>query len=135
MKSMLKRDLLKQLIPVAVVATVAAVLLVAPSFAAKPTRTSAWVAVNSTAGGSSTNLVQGNNLVFNGCGYAAGQNVTIVVNSPYAISWSGALVGSNGCFDSNQWGYTALQSGSYTVNIWQTTDKRTPSGTLTFSVN
>jgi hypothetical protein len=33
MKSMLKRDLLKQLIPVAVIATVAAVLLVTPSFA------------------------------------------------------------------------------------------------------
>jgi hypothetical protein len=35
MKSMLKRDLLKQLIPVAIIATVAAVLLVTPSFAAK----------------------------------------------------------------------------------------------------
>jgi hypothetical protein len=133
MKFMLKRDLLKQLIPVAAIAIVAAVLLVAPSFAAKPTH--AWVAVNSTAGAASTSLVAGNNLVFNGCGYAAGQNVTIVVNSPYAMSWSGAPVGPDGCFSSSAWGYTALQSGSYTVNIWQTTDKSHPSGTLTFAVN
>jgi hypothetical protein len=35
MKHMLKRDLLKQLIPVAIIATVAAVLLVAPAVAAK----------------------------------------------------------------------------------------------------
>jgi hypothetical protein len=133
MKSMLKRDLLKQLIPVAVIATVAAVLLVTPSFAAKPTH--ATVFVNSTAGAAGTNLVQGNNLVFSGCGYAASTNVTIVVNSPYAMSWSGATTGTNGCFDSSAWGYTALQSGSYTVNIWQPSDKSHPSGTLTFTVN
>jgi hypothetical protein len=133
MKFTLKRDLLKQLIPVAVIATVAAVLLATPSFAAK--RTSAWVAVNSTTGGSGTNLVQGSNLVFNGCGYAANTNVTFVVNSPFAISWSGATTGTDGCFNSSGWGYTALMSGSYTVNIWQPTDKSRPSATLTFNVN
>lgn len=133
MKSMLKRDLLKQFIPVAVIATVAAVLLVAPSFAAKPTH--AWVAVNSTAGASNTNLVAGNNLVFNGCGYAANTNVTFVVISPFATSWSGSTTGTDGCFSSSQWGYTALMSGSYTVNVWQASDKSHPSGTLTFTVN
>jgi hypothetical protein len=135
MKFMPKRDLVKQLIPVAVIATVAAVLLVAPAIAAKPTHSSAWVAVNSTAGGTSTNLVQGNNLVFTGCGYAAGSNVTIVVASPFATSWSGAPTDSSGCFSSSQWGYTALMSGSYTVNIFQASDKRSPSGTLTFNVS
>jgi hypothetical protein len=133
MKSMLKRDLLKQLIPVAAIATVAAVLLITPAFAAKPAR--AWVAVNSTTGASSTNLVAGSNLVFNGCGYAAGQNVTIVVISPFATSFSGAPTDSSGCFSSSQWGYTALMSGSYTVNIFQSSDKHNPSGTLTFTVN
>jgi hypothetical protein len=133
MTFMPKRDLLKQLIPVAVIATVAAVLFVAPSFAAKPTH--AWVAVNSTTGAAGTNLAAGDNLVFNGCGYAANTNVTIVVNSPFATSWSGAATGADGCFSSSQWGYTALMSGSYTVNIWQTTDKAHPSGTLTFTVN
>jgi hypothetical protein len=133
MKFMRKRDLLKQLIPVAVIATITAVLLATPSFAAK--RKSAWVAVNSTTGAASTNLVAGDNLVFNGCGYAAGQNVTIVVNSPFATSWSGAPTGADGCFSSSQWGYTALMSGSYTVNIFQASDKHNPSGTLTFNVS
>jgi hypothetical protein len=133
MKSMLKRDLLKQLIPVAVVATVAAVVLAGSALAAKPTH--ATVSVNSTTGASSTNLVAGNNLVFSGCGYAANINVTIVVVSPFATSFSGAPTDGTGCFSSSQWGYTALMSGSYTVNIYQPTDKRSPSGTLTFTVN
>jgi hypothetical protein len=133
MKLMPKRDLLKQLIPVAAIATVAAVLLVTPAFAAK--HSSAWVAVNSTTGGAGTNLVAGDSLVFNGCGYAASSNVTIVVDSPFAISFSGAPTDATGCFLSSQWGYTALMSGSYTVNIFQSTDKHNPSGTLTFTVN
>jgi hypothetical protein len=133
MKSMLKRDGLRQLIPVAAIAAVAAVLLVTPAFAAK--HSSAWVAVNSTAGAAGTALVAGDNLVFNGCGYAANTNVTIVVDSPFAISFSGAPTDSSGCFSSSQWGYTALMSGSYTVNIFQSTDKHNPSGTLTFTVS
>lgn len=133
MKSMLKRDLLKQLIPVAVIATVAAVLLVTPSFAAK--RPSAWVTVNATTGAAPTNLAVGDNLVFSGCGYAASTNVSIVVISPFATSFSGAPTGTDGCFSSSQWGYTALMSGSYTVNIYQSTDKHNPSATDTFTVN
>jgi hypothetical protein len=133
MKSMLKRDVLRQLIPVAAIAALAAVLLVSPSFAAKPTH--AWVAVTSTTGAAGTVLVAGDNLVFNGCGYAANTNVTIVVISPYATSFSGAPTDTSGCFSSSQWGYTALMSGSYTVNIYQPTDKHNPSGTLTFTVN
>jgi hypothetical protein len=133
MKSMLKRDGLRQLIPVAAIAAVAAVLLVTPALAAK--HSSAWVAVNSTTGGAGTNLVAGDSLVFNGCGYAASTNVTIVVISPYATSFSGAPTDTSGCFSSSQWGYTALMSGSYTVDIYQPTDKHNPSGTLTFTVN
>lgn len=131
-----KRDMLKQLIPVAVIAAIAAILLVTPAFAGKPSPTTkAWIAVNSTAGAASTNLVQGNNLVFNGCGYAANSNVTIVVNSPYAISFTGAPTGADGCFSSSSWGYTALMSGSYTVQAWQSSDKSHPTGSLTFNVN
>jgi hypothetical protein len=133
MKHMLKRDLLKQFIPVAVIAAVAAVLLVAPAVAAK--RQSAWVAVNSTSGATGTNLVAGDNLVFSGCGYAASSNVSVVVNSPFAVSFTGASTNSNGCFSTSSWGYNALMPGSYTVNIYQSTDKRNPSGSLTFSVS
>jgi hypothetical protein len=133
-QSMLKHGLLKQFIPVAVVATVAAVLLVSPAFAAK--HQSAWVAVNSTAGAAGTNLVAGNNLVFSGCGYAASSNVSVVVDSPYAISFTGASTGSDGCFStSSTWGYTALEAGSYTVKIYQSTTQHNPSASLTFSVN
>ena len=126
-------NLLKQLIPVAVIATVAAVLLVTPSFAAK--RPSAWVTVNATTGAASTNLAVGDNLVFSGCGYAAFTNVSIVVVSPFATSFSGATTDSIGCFDSSQWGYTALMAGSYTVSIYQPTDKHNPSASNTFTVN
>jgi hypothetical protein len=132
-QSMLKHGLLKQFIPVAVIATVAAVLLVSPAFAAK--HQSAWVAVNSTTGAAGTNLVAGNNLVFSGCGYAASSNVSVVVDSPYAISFSGANVGSDGCFSTSTWGYTALEAGSYTVKIYQTTTQHNPTASLTFTVS
>jgi hypothetical protein len=129
---MLKRDLLKQFIPVAVIATVAAVLLVSPAFAAK--RQSAWVTVNSTTGAAGTNLVAGNNLTFSGCGYAASSDVSVVVNSPYAMSFTGASTDSSGCFSTSSWGYTALMAGSYTVKIYQSSDHRSPSASSTFSV-
>jgi hypothetical protein len=130
---MLKRDLLKQFIPVAVIATVAAVLLVTPAFASK--RQSAWVAVNSTTGAAGTNFVAGDNLVFSGCGYAGSSNVTVVVVSPYATSFTGANVGTDGCFSTSTWGYTALETGSYSVKIYQSTDRHNPSASLNFSVN
>lgn len=132
MKRMLKRDLLKQFIPVAIIGTVAAVLLVTPAVAAKPAH--AWVAVNSTTGAAGTNLVVGENLVFSGCGYAANSSVSVVVNSPFAVSFTGASTDGNGCFSTSTWGYSALMAGSYTVNIYQSTDHHNPSGTLTFSV-
>jgi hypothetical protein len=130
---MSKRNLLTHLIPVAVIATVAAVLLATPAFAAK--HPSAWVAVNSTAGAAGTNLVAGNNLVFSGCGYAGSSEVSIVVASPYALSFSGASTDSTGCFSSSSWDYTALEAGSYTVKIYQSTDHHNPSASLTFNVS
>jgi hypothetical protein len=131
--NMLKRDLLKQFIPVAVIATVAAVLLATPALAAK--RQSAWVAVNSTAGAAGTNLAAGDNLVFSGCGYAGSSNVSVVVVSPFATSFTGANAGTDGCFSTSTWGYTALEAGSYTVKIYQTTTQHNPSASLTFSVS
>lgn len=128
MKQLIKRDLLKQLIPVAIVATVAAVLLVAPALAAKH-HADPWVSVNpSTA-------VVGDNLVFSGCGYASSSSVSVVVDSPFAVSFTGASTDSNGCFSTSGWGYTALMAGSYTLDIYQSTDHHNPSGSLTFSVS
>jgi len=133
MHHMLKRDLLKQFIPVALVATVAAVLLVTPALAAK--HQSAWVAVNATTGAAGTNLVVGDNLAFSGCGYAANTNVSVVVVSPYAASFTGAATDATGCFSTSGWGYTALEAGSYTINIYQSADKHNPSASLTFKVS
>jgi hypothetical protein len=124
-----KRDLLKQLIPVAVVATVAAVLLVAPAVAAKH-KADPTVSVNPSP------AYVGNDLTFSGCGYAASSSVTVVVNSPWAMSFTGASTDATGCFSTaSSWQYTALMAGSYTVKIYQPTDQHNPSGSLTFSVS
>lgn len=130
----LKRDMLRQLIPVAVIAAIAAVLLVTPAVAAK--RSHAWVAVNSTTGAAGPNLVTGADLVFSGCGYAASSSVSVVVSSPFAMSFTGAATDTSGCFStSSTWEYTALMAGSYTVKVYQPTDQHNPSGSLTFSVS
>jgi hypothetical protein len=128
MKQLITRDLLKQLIPVAVVATVAAVLLVAPALAAKH-HADPWVSVSPSA------PLVGDNLVFSGCGYVASSNVSVVVSSPFAASFTGASTDSTGCFSTSSWGYTALMAGSYTVQVYQDTDHHNPSGSLTFSVS
>jgi hypothetical protein len=124
----LKQNLLKQLIPVAIVATVAAVLLATPALAAKH-HADPWVSVNPSA------PLVGDNLVFSGCGYAASSNVSVVIDSPFAISFTGASTDSSGCFSTSGWGYTALMAGSYTVEIYQGSDHHNPSGYSTFSVS
>ena len=77
----------------------------------------------------------GTNLSFSGCGYQANTSVTVVINSPFATSFTGASTGTNGCFSTSNWGYTALMAGSYTANIYQPSDHHKPSGTLTFTVS
>jgi hypothetical protein len=77
----------------------------------------------------------GDSLVFSGCGYAAASGVTVVINSPFAVSFTGATTDGSGCFSTSGWGYTARTAGSYTVNVYQPTDHHNPSGSLTFTVN
>jgi hypothetical protein len=79
--------------------------------------------------------VAGDNLVFSGCGYAASSNVSVVIVSPYATSFTGAATDSSGCFSTSGWGYTALVTGSFTVNIYQPSDHHNPSGSSTFAVS
>jgi hypothetical protein len=128
MKQLIKRDLLKQLIPVDVVAAVAAVLLVAPAIAAKH-KADPWVSVSPSA------PLVGDNLDFSGCGYAASSNVSVVIVSPYATSFTGAATDPSGCFSTSGWGYTALEAGPYTVQIYQSSDHHNPSGSSTFTVS
>lgn len=73
-------------------------------------------------------------LTFSGCGYQPGGLVGLVVTSPYAISFTGMEVGSDGCFSSSNWGYSALEAGSYTVKTYQSNNNHADAS-LTFSVS
>lgn len=108
---MLKRDLLKQFIPVAVIATVAAVLLVTPALAKK---SAATLAVNPTA------PVLGQTVSFTGCGYVPNAPIKIGVQAPYAAISFQSSTDSSGCFDSSTFeNFAPLQPGDYYVDTWQ----------------
>jgi hypothetical protein len=111
MKHMLKHDLLKQFIPVAVIATVAAVLLTTPALARKSATT---LAVNPTA------PVVGQAVNFAGCGYAPNAPIKIGVQAPYAAISFQSSTDSSGCFDSSTFeNFAPLQPGDYYVDTWQ----------------
>lgn len=130
MKQLIKRNLLTHLIPLAVVVTAAAVLFVSPALAARHHHADPTVSVNPSP------AYVGDSLVFSGCGYAASSNLTLVVDSPFAMSFTGASTDTSGCFSTaSSWGYTALMAGSYTVDVYQPTDHHKPSGSLTFGVS
>ena len=77
----------------------------------------------------------GDALAFSGCGYSAGEGVTVVVTSPYAYSWFGATADAAGCFDTTATEtYTALEAGSYTAEAYQSNDHHEDAA-LTFAVS
>jgi hypothetical protein len=109
MKSMLKRDLLKQLIPVAVIATVAAVLLVTPSFAAKGGHSA-----DPPCSISSTQVAVGQVYTVSESGLPTGTAINLWVTDPNGNT-TGSPLGSTptGSFDLNEssafggkWTYT-----------------------------
>ena len=62
----------------------------------------------------------GDALAFSGCGYSAGEGVTVVVTSTYAYSFFGATASAAGCFDTSLTEtFTALEAGSYTAEVYQ----------------
>jgi hypothetical protein len=108
---MLKRGLMKQFIPVAVIAAVAAVLLANPALAKK---SGPSVAVNPT-----TPLVK-QAVVFTGCGYQPNAPIKIGVQAPYAAISFQSTTDSSGCFDSSTFeNFAPLQPGDYYVDTWQ----------------
>lgn len=119
---------LKQFIPVAVVTVATAALFAAPATAAGRHKDPP-ISVNPAA------PTVMSNLTFSGCGYTPNTNVSVVVNSPFAISFSGAPTDGTGCWSTSSWTYTALMAGSYTVQAWLPTDHSHPSGSLTFTVS
>jgi hypothetical protein len=111
MKQLIKRDLLKQLIPVAIIAMVAAVLLVTPALAKK---SAATLAVNPTA------PVLGQTVSFTGCGYVPNAPIKIGVQAPYAAISFQSSTNSSGCFNSATFEtFVPLQTGDYYVDTWQ----------------
>jgi hypothetical protein len=82
---------------------------------------------SAAAGGSKPSLavspaapVVGDSLSFSGCGWAAGQPVTLVVYSGEAAAFFGVTPGQDGCFDSAATEtYTAEVSGDYQLSGYQ----------------
>ena len=122
----------------AVLAVPALVLGVGMTAQAAPSK-GAGASLNvSTADGArvtSTALASGSSLVFSGCGYAPGANLTVTVNSPSASTFLGAVAGSNGCFSTaDTHTYTALDAGSYGATSWVSGAKRA-AASASFTVN
>lgn len=114
---MLKRELLKQLIPVAIAATVAAVLLVTPAVAAKRPSYSPTLSVALPQ--FATSLTASNvNYTISGCGYDSSYGtVTVVVYTPVSAGWTGADIDSNGCISVSN--FSTQGAGTYQIQAWQ----------------
>lgn len=68
-------------------------------------------------------IAVGDSLSFSGCGYTPAEGVSVVLRSPYAISFFGATADSNGCFDTTTTEtYIALEAGEYTARAYQSND-------------
>src|SRR5215211_7583935 len=104
-----KGGAMKRIAPV-VLAAVASVSFAATAEASR--NRDATLAVSPSA------TVASDNLVSSGCGYEPGKGVSVRVESPYAISFSGALAGADGCFSTMNT-YTAQQVGGYEALAFQ----------------
>jgi hypothetical protein len=103
--------------------TVAAVFATS-SFAAKPSSYSPTLSVKwPTLATTSTTSATSTNYLITGCGYNSSfGGVTIVVQSPVAISFAGGMPDANGCISvSNFW---TQGPGRYQIDAWQTTGKK-----------
>jgi hypothetical protein len=116
--------------------TVAILALAAPSVAARSHAGTATLTYSSasTSTALTTAPTVGTPLVFSGCGYQAGVGVTVTVQGPSALSFFGAVAGSDGCFSTATTStYTPTDVGSYTASSYQSSKKRADA-TVTFTV-
>ena len=112
--------------------------LAAPSVAGgHQARTSATLSVSTSdsAGAFAASAPStSSSLVFSGCGYQAGVGVTVTVQSPSAISFFGAVAGSDGCFSTAATEqYTPSVAGDYTASAFQSSRRRADA-VVTFTV-
>jgi len=117
---------------------IAAVIgLAAPSVGAPHAKSSATLTVStsdSTGALATTAPSTSTPLVFAGCGYKPGVGVTVSVQSPSAISFFGAVAGSDGCFSTASTEvYTPTEAGSYSASSWQSSTRRADA-TASFTV-
>lgn len=122
MKHMLKRDVLKQLIPVAVIVALAAVLFATPAFASKQPSYSPSLGVvfpQAASGLTGSNV----SYTISGCGYNSSYGaVTVVVYSPVSAGWTGANLDASGCISVSN--FSTQGAGTYQVQAWQQVGKK-----------
>jgi hypothetical protein len=71
----------------------------------------------SAASTSSGSVPYGTPYVVSGCGYTKGVGVTVVVQSPEAISFAGQLPNADGCISLSN--FSTQGPGHYELNAWQ----------------
>jgi hypothetical protein len=71
----------------------------------------------SAASTGSTSVPYGTPYVVSGCGYAKGVGVTVVVQSPEAISFAGQVANADGCISLSN--FFTQGPGHYQLDAWQ----------------
>jgi hypothetical protein len=104
---------------VAMVLTVAALMASASAFAAKPAAYSPSLSVSWPVAAASTAATTETSYLVSGCGYNAGLGgVTVVVYSPGAAAFAGAMPDSNGCVSLSN--FATNGAGHYEIDAFQT---------------
>ena len=103
---------------------------------AAPVRGATLSVRTADAGGAllTTETTVGSSLVFSGCGYTAGDGVSVTVHSPSAVSFFGAVAENDGCFSTaSTQTYITQDAGSYEASSYQS-NKRRAAATVSFTI-
>jgi hypothetical protein len=102
---------------------VVALIASATAYAAKQSSYSPTLNVQWPLAAAPTSTSTETPYVINGCGYNAGYgNVTVVVYSPVAAGWTGALPDANGCISLSN--FSTQGAGTYRIQAWQHIGKK-----------
>jgi hypothetical protein len=97
----------------------AAALFATTTYAGRSTATLSvsFTALSAAATSSSDGVPYGTPYVVSGCGYTKGIGVTVVVQSPEAISFAGQLPDADGCISLSN--FSTQGAGHYELDAWQ----------------
>lgn len=119
-----------------IVLPIALVAAMSGSATARPNRDASLI-VNTVGDGArlASGAPAGSSLVFSGCGYTPGVDISVNVQSPSALAlFQGAVANSDGCFSTEAtWIYVAQEAGSYQALTYQSS-KRKADATVTFTI-